>query len=237
MERRNYLSDVESKETKFGRPKKEQKFRRSKVVKLSLTEDEYALIQQRAEAFGYIQIARYIHDDLMGASRENVEMSRNIPTLNIDAVSQLMGACNNLNQIARRLNAAKEGDDLSIEQVVELVRNVGDLAGICILSVQGKDDDVTRALQMVGRRSINCGVIGVAINGPTPINLHLSNEIKTVLDSVKAWRMNPAVTKFQIENELEKIRYLMIGVVYLLQGMNEEGLNAIKIAKTLSRGV
>lgn len=232
----NSEESIGIKKSKFGRPKKASQLKRGHVVKLSFTEDEFALIQKRAEAFGYRQVARYVHDYLLNSSRDEMEKTKNVPTVNLDAVTQLAGACNNFNQTARRLNSSKDGEDLLLDDVIKKVNEVGKLAAICLLSLQGRDDEVKTVLGFDVEQCFSFDTVEVVINGPAAINRQLANNINELLKAVEMRKSIQSISEAKIENELHQIKWIMYGVICYLQGMNQEGKAALEKATALSSG-
>lgn len=232
----NYENKVFSRKAKFGRPPKTASQRRDCVVKLSFTEEEYNLVKQRAELFGYPQLARYIHDYMFDSSRHDMGELKVIPTVNLDAVGQLMGACNNLNQIARRLNVTKEGEDLPLDDVITVVNDVLKLVMICHLSWQGRRDELDVQLLLSGYRNYNFEGVEVVINGPSTVNKKLAEEIKKILNIVRMWRIPQGLSADQFDCRMKIIKSIMLCTVSFLSGNEAQALELLNRASVLSQG-
>ncbi|EED3335482.1 MobC family plasmid mobilization relaxosome protein [Salmonella enterica subsp. enterica] len=79
--------------------------KRTKMLTLWVTEDEYRRLQERCDGK---QLAAWIRQTCLGEKPARVGK---LPTISPALLRQLAGMGNNLNQIARRVNAGGAGHD------------------------------------------------------------------------------------------------------------------------------
>ena len=95
----NIIENKEEHKAKSGRPLKEEtKLTRS--INLKLTEDDYALLKEKAEKLG-MKATQYAREMVLKGS---VKLRFSLEDL--DLMRKLSGMANNLNQIARQANKA-----------------------------------------------------------------------------------------------------------------------------------
>lgn len=86
---------------------------RTKRIKIALTEAEYAHLVEEAQATG-IRLAVLCREKAL-----NGKVVTPAPKINLDAYRVLRGVANNLNQIARYLNATKQSPDQALRAAID----------------------------------------------------------------------------------------------------------------------
>jgi len=133
----------------YGRPSKDDCDKRSNAIKLSCTDKELEIISQRAEAHGYKQISRYVHDYIFDSFENNKVDVISVPEINHEVVSQLTGACRNLNQVAHLINSLKGGGTEIWSRLQYLVESLIGLSSAAILFATGRNDEGNAALRFL----------------------------------------------------------------------------------------
>ena len=82
---------------------KNQIAKREKVIKIRVTEEEYTALKKSSTK---PRLAEWMRESCLGISPKK---QRKTPTINPELLRQLSSIGNNLNQIARQINASKAG--------------------------------------------------------------------------------------------------------------------------------
>lgn len=98
---------------------------RSKRIEIRTSPQEYAQLEHRAQQMGYHNLAQYLRE--AGLSREYLVSPTTRQKQKADWLFAINRIGNNLNQIARQVNAGHDPDDeilLMLAQIQEMVNQV-----------------------------------------------------------------------------------------------------------------
>lgn len=228
-------SSASERKTKFGRPPKDLSEARVNTLKLSVKNSDYDLLQKKAEASGYTQLARFVYDFLFDSLNGVGRNIISVPAVNLDAVNQLTGACRNLNQLTRHFNSDDDEQKKNWKEVGIQVKDLAFLCGLVSASLQGRNEEVKEILNLSSTQKLVFGPIEVVLNGPPSINRDLAITIQSVVDNFQArLSKRPAHISLKMNEgirlELEQIKGLMVGLTYVLLGNSETGIALIRDA-------
>lgn len=225
------------KPSKFGRPKKAESDKRSNPVKLSFTDEELKRLETTSKFKGYSQISRYAHDCIIDAitDKELTTQPPPVPLINKEAVNQLMGACNNLNQLTRHFNSQPDEFQKKWISSIHYLNKVAFFCGISMLYIQGRDTAAKELLQHRDKSSIELEHMEIVINGPATINISLSNDIQKILNRIEQEITSLRTTRYaeaesQLIQQIDILKLFLISTACFLLGNNEEGIKHLTVA-------
>ncbi|MDH6313003.1 hypothetical protein M2137_001790 [Parabacteroides sp. PFB2-10] len=109
------MENKKEKKTKVGRPAKE-KAKLSTSINLKLTEDDFNSVKEKAEKLG-MKATQYVREmTLKGCVKSRFTIEE------LDLMRKLSGIANNMNQIARKVNAHGLYD--AVGEVFELIGKI-----------------------------------------------------------------------------------------------------------------
>ena len=217
------------KPSKFGRPKKAESDKRSNPVKLSFTDEELKRLETASKFKGYSQISRYAHDCIIDAiTDKELTTQPPVPLVNKEAVNQLAGACNNLNQLTRHFNSQPDEFQKKWISSIHYLNRVAFFCGISMLYIQGRDGAAKDLLEHRDKSNIELEHVEIIINGPGSINISLSNEINSLINSInkniESGRLsNDAETDHLLMRDIGILKHFLIATACFLLGNNSEG--------------
>jgi hypothetical protein len=103
--------------------------KRSKSIKIRVTENEFSELNDQKERSGFSMLAEYMRSVSLGL---DISAKKEYPKIDPSLQRQLSGIGNNINQIARQVNSSdlKAGDAMqiigylsSIDRTLEKIRN------------------------------------------------------------------------------------------------------------------